>query len=183
MTRHGTLAGTLALACITLSAAPLTGALAFGGAAGARAAHALPAGSALIRVAETARTQISGAEVRDASKGVWKGKWDNDASGGSGELTIRVASADGGALTGSGEATGGACERTFAMTGWYRESLVEMTLEFPAAGADCPAATVMVSARLGRQGEKTIGIGHWANVDESGKRGGQAFGVLQMTRQ
>jgi len=123
-------------------------------------------------------TQFSAAEVREASRGTWSGRWNNDRAGRGGELTIRVDSAEDGRIAGGGAVTG-QCPREFTRAGWDRDSLVEMAFGLPDGGAGCPAATGLVSVRLGRRDERSVGIGHWADVGEDGSLGGRGFGFIE----
>lgn len=149
-----------------------------------RTAHVTPTTSSHLRpVAMQAKSeQLSGQEVEQAAVATWKGNWTNDVSGGAGEVMIRIDRATGGTLSGTGEATGGRCPRTFDVSGWYRESLVQLDLALPATDDGCPAATVSISLRVGRRNEQLIGIGHWSNSVD-GRGAGKAFGILELTRQ
>jgi hypothetical protein len=126
--------------------------------------------------------QLSAQEVEQAARGTWKGAWTNDVSGGAGEVVIRIGHAADGTLSGTGESTGGRCPRTFDVSGWYRESLVQLDLALPATDDGCPAATVSISMRVGRRNDQLIAIGHWSNSVD-GHSAGKAFGILELTRQ
>ena len=170
----------------------MAGGLALGG---ARDAHALGAGIAMSSISERVSTsgllrvasspgpaQVSGAETERAVTGVWRGNWTNDVSGGAGTVMLDINDAAGGELSGIGKAEGGKCPRDFSVTGWYRGSLAELTLDLPAMGGSCPAMTVSISIRVGRNNGQLIGVGHWANVIH-GRTAGKAFGVLELTKQ
>jgi hypothetical protein len=163
------------------AAASVAGAGLAAAASGARV-HAAATG-AMLRVASQAPlSQVTAGQARDAALGTWTGEWTNDISGGSGTLTVRITNAEGGELSGTGTAAGGKCDREFSLSGWYRGSLVEMTIEMPDAGAGCPAASVSISMRMGRQGEMIIGVGHWSSRME-GRAAGKDLGFLELTKQ
>jgi len=126
--------------------------------------------------------QISSSEVAKSAVATWTGNWTNDIAGGAGEVTIRIERAEGGTLSGTGETRGGTCATSFSVSGWYRGSLVQMELAFPAAGDQCPAATVSVSMRLGERDGRIVGVGHWSNTID-GRSAGKEFGILELTRQ
>jgi hypothetical protein len=145
--------------------------------------YAQGAGSAadgMLRVANN--SQISGAEVENAVLGTWHGDWSNDRSGSSGSVTIEVEKAQGGEISGSGKVSGGDCPQDFSLSGWYRGSLVNLRLNFAAAGEKCPAGTVAISMRTGRNAGMLLGVGHWSDVVD-GRAVSNAFGTIELRKQ
>ena len=136
--------------------------------------------SNMLRVANN--TQVSSGEAEDAVLGTWQGGWTNDRSRDNGTLTIDVKSAKGGIVTGSGSVTGGPCAQDFALTGWYRGSLVELQLDFTAGGEGCAGGKVTISMRTGRNAGKLMGIGHWADVTQ-GRAVSHDFGIIELVKQ
>ena len=141
----------------------------------------LAAGPAAHAESTAKAVAVSGADAQTTALGTWQGEWTNDATGGSGTVTIEITSADGGSLSGKGNTTGGPCDRDFTVTGWYRASLADLRLALPEGGSGCAAAQVSISMRMGSQGGKVVGLGHWANMEE-GIAAGKAFGIVQFTK-
>ena len=138
----------------------------------------------LLRVAShasPAAVQVSAAESESAATGTWRGKWTSDVYPEKGSIAITIESAEGGLLSGRGESTGGPCGATFGVAGSYRGSVVNMTISFDDGGKGCESDTVTMSLRVGRQGDKYIGVGHWGVLVEGVAAGG-SFGFLTLSK-
>ena len=167
---------------LTLAGASTSYALGTGPAANAISGQLQQRAASNMRRVANNSTQISSGETKDAVLGTWQGGWTHDRSRDSGTLTIDVKSAEGGIVSGGGSVTGGSCAQSFALTGWYRGSLVELQLDFEGGGEGCRAGRVVISMRTGNNAGKLMGVGHWADVTE-GRAVSNDFGIIELVKQ
>ena len=66
------------------------------------------------------------------------------------------------------------------MSGSYQGSLVQMELDFAAAGAECSAGAVRISMQMGLQDSEVVGVGFWSQI--KGSAAGRLFGGLRLSK-
>jgi hypothetical protein len=129
----------------------------------------------------TSGQQFDDSQVESGALGTWSGQWSSDIYSGKGQILINVEKAGNGRVSGTGTSSGGPCDRNFTMTGAYQGSLVQLELTFPEAGQGCEAGQVRMSLRMGRQGNQSVAVGHWA-VTEGGPGAGKYYGIITLTK-